>query len=301
MVETQIPLWIDIVYLTDLFLQLENGSSASSDIDIDPMHAGLDQWNSDNQVEEDRDWEEAIWEGNRSVDITGVAQAQYADDFADFKESKFRITYIGNPEDYVDARGFDELLEQLAEADSSRRGSIGCSYKSKGASLQPPIPSFLHLAMVKVRNSCLICRHELPTDDPEYEEGTEEAHDFNDARNEPGSVEEHRRVPTQSRGGGNGVCWLFLAAVPIICIIRIILASLLKKPTGDVQIPSNVREQHPITVGTNRSSFLNFMKMKKGTTELEEWEFEELKVENLGTHNREFEETKFNIVDGVKY
>lgn len=48
---------------------------------------------------------------------------KYADDFTDLEGSRFRPAYVGNPEDYVDARGFDELLEQLVEANSSRRGA----------------------------------------------------------------------------------------------------------------------------------------------------------------------------------
>lgn len=109
--------------------------------------------------------------------------------------------YIGNPEDYVDAAGYEALLQNLAESDGGRRGAPPAA-KSVVSSL--PAIKIMSEAdtlvcaickdMVNVgetetklpcghgyhgdcivpwlgsRNSCPVCRFELPTDDSEYEE-----------------------------------------------------------------------------------------------------------------------------------
>lgn len=113
-------------------------------------------------------------------------------------------TYVTNPADYLDARGFDELIQQLIDTDNSRRGpppaaksaveslpsvviqqenvkdgSALCAICKDVLALDEPAKQLpcLHLyhsicilPWLSSRNSCPVCRYELPTDDPDYEE-----------------------------------------------------------------------------------------------------------------------------------
>ncbi|KAL3505412.1 hypothetical protein ACH5RR_035253 [Cinchona calisaya] len=110
--------------------------------------------------------------------------------------------YIGNPGDYVDAAGYEALLQNLAESDSGgRRGAPPASkaaiealetieIKSEGQTWacavckdvvgigemvkKLPCGHGYHddciVPWLGSRNSCPVCRFELPTDDTEYEE-----------------------------------------------------------------------------------------------------------------------------------
>ncbi|KAI3518077.1 hypothetical protein L1887_06453 [Cichorium endivia] len=116
---------------------------------------------------------------------------------------EFEDGYIGNPGDYVDATGYDSFLQTLAESDSNDRRGAPPASKSAVEALQTvevnttstdscavckdgmfnneqkivkqlPCGHMYHGVCITTwldsRNTCPICRHELPTDDPEYEE-----------------------------------------------------------------------------------------------------------------------------------
>ncbi|KAL6216265.1 hypothetical protein ACLB2K_009488 [Fragaria x ananassa] len=105
--------------------------------------------------------------------------------------------YVGNPEDYVDAAGYEALLQTLAESDGSGRRGAPPASKAAVSQLQAvdeagvcaickdmvnvdemskklPCGHGYHgdciVPWLSSRNSCPVCRFELPTDDPEYEE-----------------------------------------------------------------------------------------------------------------------------------
>ncbi|KAI5072966.1 hypothetical protein GOP47_0013072 [Adiantum capillus-veneris] len=113
-------------------------------------------------------------------------------------------TMFGNPGDYVDAHGFEQILQHFIESDDTRKGappagkaiaeglptvfvtqkdvddgSASCAVCKDEIPVNKPAKQLpcLHLyhsecilPWLEERNSCPICRFELPTDDPDYEE-----------------------------------------------------------------------------------------------------------------------------------
>lgn len=270
-----------------------------SDTDIDPMHAGLNQWSSDD--EEDDEWEEvengentlgsliarvqlrrslesngqnpAInWqtemysseiEGGVRVRISEGRRVHIPNPFGTMEDQE-RPPFVGNSGDYLDARSFEELVERLAEADSSRRGAppaavsvvnnldrvvvndgdhngSACAICKDLLSVgtvvnRLPCLHLYHPSCIKpwlsARNSCPLCRFELPTDDMEYENrkqnGSRVVQEMEQQQEEERAIFEEYEAPEVvndggRRGGTGGGRWLFVAA-PVVTLVGVALA-----------------------------------------------------------------------------
>ncbi|KAF0918586.1 hypothetical protein E2562_025178 [Oryza meyeriana var. granulata] len=300
-------------------IQLDNDSYMNTDTDIDPMNAGLDQWDSDDQedVEEsgfdetvntmpqhpqqshdiqlsglsEDESEDALW--NWSVTIRQRANITNLID--DMEGPEMRTTFVGNPDDYVDARQFEMLLEQFAEDSNSRRGAppaatsfiesltsviISASHQTNGDVICPvckdPIPTrarakqlpCMHLyhsscilPWLSSRNTCPVCRYELPKDDAEYErskqatsnerdiqvvehthlqESVEEISDepeievtrhmASGAMAETNTSEHDVHVAEQPNRARRRSGWLFIAAAPVVSLVGLALVLCFTNP-----------------------------------------------------------------------
>ncbi|GMI64485.1 BCA2 zinc finger ATL 16 [Hibiscus trionum] len=277
---------------TELFVQAENRSdiNSDSDTDIDPMHAGLSQWNWD-EPDEDGEWEEADADEytiGHTTSRTGLLNL-------------FTSNPNGANLPVFNFRRFEQLLDHLAETDGSRRGAPPASLsfvnnlprvivsdeheKSDGLACaickdilpvgievnQLPCLHVYHpsciLPWLSARNSCPLCRYELPTDDKDYEEGKQymnsrmEMHGIQHQNaSEDGSSEDsdeacelgpcqlhdvpHVDPTISSSARKDGRDWLFRAAAPIAGIFGVVLVLWLGKPLigrrgsiGDCNLP----------------------------------------------------------------
>ncbi|KAM5560764.1 hypothetical protein ABKV19_021755 [Rosa sericea] len=329
---------------TETFIQPDDGSAFDSDTDIDPMHAGLNPWNSDDpeeddddddddddeEDEEDDEWEEVEsvenmvesaeansqprnplilssgrrnrpvnWHQRRQITETdaphrwGMGGRNSRDILSNFDDSDM-MPYVTNSGDYLDAVGFEELLEHLAEADSLRRGAppaavsflnnlplivigkehekhddLACAICKDVLTIgtevnQLPCFHLYHpsciLPWLSTRNSCPLCRYELPTDDRDYEEGKrnaggrveihvrrqnaredrsagvynraeeDEDHAFSETRVEHRFQVRREPDSNTSEGENNRGSWFLLAAAPIVSLVGIVLVLWLGTP-----------------------------------------------------------------------
>ncbi|CAK8542191.1 unnamed protein product [Lathyrus sativus] len=294
---------------TGIFNLPDEGDEFDTDTDIDPMHAGLGQWNSDNmEDEEEEDEEEREWE-LPEVDESASARLQVLFNSSP-NESRGRINWEqrfnatetegifsqliretwlalddaelpdeANFGDFLDTRRFNDLLDNLADNDPSRRGAppaaasfvnnLPCVVISKehekhdelvcaickdvlsvGTEVnQLPCSHLYHcrciLPWLRTRNSCPLCRFELPTDDKDYEDGKQNNNDgrnviyerqqqlhviddsFSDISDgveasEDGDTTIHD-VPNSSAIESGRGRWLFLAAAPIVSLVGMVI------------------------------------------------------------------------------
>lgn len=305
---------------TDIFVQSMERIDIDSESDIDPMHAGVIHWNSDEHEVEDGEWRETdVMPQETRANINSNASSDYffehsrTDSFEfegmihwrlrevrDFQNPSIHRSmedigeapYSGNAGDYLDAQGFEEFLEHLSETDNSRRGappaalsfidnlplfvisdahqkhdSLSCAICKDllmiGTEVtQLPCFHFYHPACIlpwlNARNSCPLCRYELPTDDRDYERGKhndshgvvgsetqqqedrdgsssvitdtsemDEAQDFAATMGDAGPAAELSR--TNGRRGG----WLLLAAAPIVSLAGIVFVLWLGNPLAE--------------------------------------------------------------------
>nr|GEU94128.1 hypothetical protein [Tanacetum cinerariifolium] len=110
------------------------------DTDIDLMHAGLNQWSSDDENEDDDgntldsliarvQLQISMTSNGQSLEIetairVRISERRHVDKtnpFGIIDDDQATSPFVGHYGDYLDAKSFEELLERLAKADNSRR------------------------------------------------------------------------------------------------------------------------------------------------------------------------------------
>lgn len=316
---------------TDIFILPGEGSD--TDTDIDPMRAGIGNWDSSDEEDDHGEFTEAETEqeigssearpqlqnsnvssasrrGNSSNWTEQLSSPEYEGStpghirrnrrfysITNYAQSEL-LSYVGDSGDYLDRQGFEDLLEQIAETTSSRRGappaavsfvknlprlviskehlkhdSISCAickdFLLVGVEVnQLPCLHLYHptciLPWLSARNSCPLCRYELPTDDRDYEEvkrssintaathalqpwvvGLENPSGLNgvgaNSEFESSQEEDYRNIDSavissNNSGRGGRRRWLFVAA-PIVGLVGIALMLWFGNPLCDQRVP----------------------------------------------------------------
>nr|GMC94026.1 E3 ubiquitin-protein ligase Praja-2 [Ipomoea batatas] len=229
----------------------------------------------------------AEFEGTIDLRIQERIRAQIAGISNDLEELELHANFVDA--DYLDAQGLDELVEHLAETDGLRRGAppaavsvvnslprivikdhkqlddLACAVCKDSLFVgtvvnQLPCSHVYHpsciLPWLSSRNTCPLCRYELPTDDQDYEDrklrnGNEFAiretqqHDMNEGSSldviddtEQGEVTSMSRSSTRTARGR----WFFLAAAaPVISVVGIAIALWLGNPLTEQSRSSVLR------------------------------------------------------------
>ncbi|CAL5184898.1 unnamed protein product [Lathyrus oleraceus] len=175
----------------------------------------------------------------------GGGNVQFFINDGDDAARQFRFPGNANPGDYFFGPGLEDLIQQLAENDPSRRGtppaaksaveklpvievtgellesdSSQCAVCKDTFVLgekakQMPCKHIYHadciLPWLEMHNSCPVCRHELPTDDPDYEQRAQSGGGDSGAAGGDDSVRRFRvslplmpfRVPSSAAGTSN--------------------------------------------------------------------------------------------------
>lgn len=233
-----------------------------------------------------------------------------ANSFTNFEQTEVEH-YVGHPRDHLGGRGIEELLAHLAETESPRRGAppaavsfvnkllpiviqedseklddLTCAICKDSLSVgtivnQLPCLHFYHrsciLPWLSTRNTCPLCRFELPTEDQDYEERKHASGNILDAQeiqlqdvdedgssytSDGGEAEmDHTRLIFEVLDNVNFLAgregarrrWFFLAAAaaPLIGVVGIALALCFGNPMTHLRWPNshnnlnNALGQHP--------------------------------------------------------